>query len=61
MLVWTYKVVWIHISMQHAEALPEFEVGMGVGRVHVECVVKPVVVELAYGGICTRVGTMYRL
>lgn len=44
--------------MQHADALPELEVGMGFGRVHVEYVIEPVVVELAYGSICTRVGTM---
>ena len=57
----TYKVKRIHISVKHAHALCEFEVGVWVGRVHVEYVVEPVVVELAYSGVRLGVRSMLSL
>lgn len=47
MIVHTYEVEGIHISVQHADTLQELEVGMGFGRVQVEYIVESIVVELA--------------
>ena len=56
-----YRIKHIHIPVEHPHALAELEICVWLGGVHVENVVKSVIVELAEHGICARVGSMLPL
>ena len=56
-----YRIKHIHIPVEHPHALTELQICVRLGGVHVENVVKSVIVELAEHGICARVGSMFPL
>ncbi len=56
-----YEIENVHIPMEHLHALAELQILVWFGGVHVENVVKSIIVELAERGICTRVGSIFPL
>lgn len=60
-LMRAYEIKNVHISMEHLHALAELQILVWLGGVHVENVVKSIIVEFAERSICARVGSMFPL